>query len=234
MSDVRVLSINELPLGAKKVVKAGETEILLIHQQDGLIAVQSKCPHAGAPLEQAAICNGRLVCPWHHGTFALPSGDLLEPPAMESLKTFSVRLSGQDIFVNPEPRSPLTAPARQVSEGPVFLLVGAGAAAAMAASTLHQTGFSARIIAVDPVAEEPVDRTQLSKDALSAKIPLDEIGFDTLSVVGAECVTASVTKLSAATQEAHLSNGRVVKFDKALVATGGHPKRLEIPGAELA
>jgi NADPH-dependent 2,4-dienoyl-CoA reductase/sulfur reductase-like enzyme/nitrite reductase/ring-hydroxylating ferredoxin subunit len=234
MPETRVLSLLELPVGEKKVVKVADTEILLIHHEGGLAAVQPQCPHAGAPLEKAAVCNGRLVCPWHLGTFALPSGDLLEPPAMEPLKTYRVRVEDQSIFVDPELLPRAETARRQTSWTPVFLLIGAGAAGAMAATTLRQGGFTGRIIAVDPVPEEPVDRTQLSKMALSGDVPLEKIRLDIFARLDVERLTASVTRLSAATQTACLSNGLSINFDRALVATGGKPKRLEIPGAELA
>jgi NADPH-dependent 2,4-dienoyl-CoA reductase/sulfur reductase-like enzyme/nitrite reductase/ring-hydroxylating ferredoxin subunit len=234
MAQVRVLGVAELPRGAKKAVKVGETEILLIHEDHGLVAVQAKCPHAGAPLEKGAVCNGRLVCPWHMATFALSGGELLEPPAMEALKTYAVSIEGDEILVDPEPLPPAKVAAAQTAEQPVILLVGAGAAGAMAATTLRQGGFSGRIVAVDPVAEEPVDRTQLTKQALSGKMPLEKAGMGLLGKLGVERVEASVVSLSAAESVARLSNGESIRFDSALVATGGKPKRLGVPGAELA
>ncbi len=231
MAETRVLSIEDLPVGRKKAVKVGETEILVIRLEGGLVALQAKCPHAGAPLEDGAVCNGRLVCPWHLGTFALPSGELLEPPPMESLKMYPVRLDGTDVLVDtdPLPRKPL---AKQTTDRPVFAVIGAGAAGAMAVTTLRQGGFGGRIVWVDPVSEEPVDRTQLSKDALAGKMPMNEIALNTSFDL--ERLTMSVTGLNAAKQEVQLSNGALMKFDKALVVTGGKPKRLEIPGSELA
>jgi NADPH-dependent 2,4-dienoyl-CoA reductase/sulfur reductase-like enzyme/nitrite reductase/ring-hydroxylating ferredoxin subunit len=222
MAETTVLSTAELPPGTMKVIRVGQTDILLINDQDVIAAVQPKCPHAGAPLKDGAVCNGRLVCPWHMGTFALPTGELLEPPAMEPLKTYAVRVEGGDILIDP------------TAEHPVFLLVGAGAAGVMAATTLHGGGFKGKIIVVDPLAEEPVDRTQLSKDALGGNMPLPEIKIDPPKGLAMERLNASVVKFSAAKQQALLSNGMTVNFDKALVATGGKPKRLDIPGAELA
>lgn len=232
MPEIRVMNTSELPCGHKKTVKLGETEILLIHYEKGLVAVQSQCPHAGAPLKEGAICNGRLVCPWHMGTFELSTGALVEPPPMESLKMYPVRVEGGEILVNPEPLP--TATSTPVQKEELVLLAGTGAAGAIAATTLRQCGFAGRILAVDPVEEEPVDRTVLSKMALSGEMPLDQIGLSTFSAIQVERIHAAVLELSAAQKEAHLSNGSVVKFDKALVATGGKPKQLEIPGAELA
>ena len=82
----QALAAAELPAGGKKAVKLLETEILLIYTESvELYAVEAKCPHAGAPLEQGAVCNGRLICPWHAGTFELATGRLVEPPPLRSL-----------------------------------------------------------------------------------------------------------------------------------------------------
>lgn len=48
---------------------------LLLFQHDGQIhIIDNHCPHAGAPLEKAAIRAGQLRCPWHGMAFDLVSG----------------------------------------------------------------------------------------------------------------------------------------------------------------
>jgi isorenieratene synthase len=32
---------------------------------DGIVAAPEACPHLGAPLAQARVCAGKLICPWH-------------------------------------------------------------------------------------------------------------------------------------------------------------------------
>ncbi len=56
MSEVRLEGAATLKPGEKRLVKANDTEILLIQLADTLIAVQPKCPHAGAPLIDGAVC----------------------------------------------------------------------------------------------------------------------------------------------------------------------------------
>jgi nitrite reductase/ring-hydroxylating ferredoxin subunit len=46
MPQSKVLQNRDLPLRSKRVVKVGETEILLIHCEAGIVAVLPKCPHA--------------------------------------------------------------------------------------------------------------------------------------------------------------------------------------------
>jgi nitrite reductase/ring-hydroxylating ferredoxin subunit len=124
MAEQRVLSVKDLPKGAKKTVKLAasglaspgdEVEILLVNHEGSVLALQAKCPHAGAPLEKGAICNGHLVCPWHMGTFALPGGQLIEPPPLEGLKTYRVRIGGDDIFVDSEAQ-PQASPGRDCGQ----------------------------------------------------------------------------------------------------------------------
>jgi len=233
MSEIRVLSAKELPTGAKKVVEAGGDKILLVNDDGTLCAVQAECPHAGAPLIDGAVCRGRLTCPWHLATFALPTGELLEPPAMDNLKAYAVRSDGESIFVETE-APPQASLHKGAANQLVILLVGAGAAGSMAAKTLRQGGFSGGVVIVDPVEDEPVDRTQLSKDALGGHVELRDVKLDVFEDLEVKLIHAAVTELSAAQKEARLDNGELIRFDKALVATGGRPKRLDVPGADLA
>ncbi|HEX3893991.1 MAG TPA: FAD-dependent oxidoreductase [Terracidiphilus sp.] len=234
MAEMKVLDNHELPFGSRRVVKIGTTDVLLIHCEAGVVGVQSKCPHAGGPLQEGAVCNGRLICPWHMGTFALPGGELVEPPAMVPLKTYPVRLRDEGIFVDDKPNVTGARPEAPCGSDRLILIVGAGAAGAMAIATMHERHFSGCIVVVDPVDEEPVDRTQLSKDALAGKVPLDQVGLSMASEIKIDHVHASVSAFSAARREAVLSDGTTIQFDRALIATGGIPKHLEIPGSELA
>jgi len=226
------LSLRDLPAGTKKALQAGTEEILVVHDESGIFALQAKCPHAGGPLEEGAVCNGRLVCPWHLGTFSIATGELLEPPPMEPLKTYAVERIGEDIWIDPTPQAAKAE--KPVADASHVFLVGCGAAGAMAAVTLRQKGFAGKITAIDPVAEEPVDRTQLSKDGLGGNVPLDEIHLPGLEDSKVDRITASVVDVRSGGQSIRLSDGRVLHFDKMLLATGGRPKLLKIPGAELA
>ena len=234
MAETMAGSLSEFADGAKKTIQADGVDILLIHTGGEVVAVQAQCPHAGAPLEKGAVRKGRLVCPWHMGTFALPSGDLLEPPPMQPLQTFPVRIEGDQIFVSSTANASPKPASASSSDGRTFLLCGTGAAGAMAATCLRQGGFTGRIVAVDPVADEPVDRTQLSKAALSGKSPLSKAALGTFQQIEAERKDARLTHLDSAAKTARLSDGSSLQFDAALIATGGAPARPEIPGAELA
>ena len=232
-----------------KAVKVGEAEILLVHTAEGaLYAVEAKCPHAGAPLEQGAVCNGRLICPWHMGTFelggALPGnapGTLVEPPPLRSLKHYAARMEGGAVLVDPRPLNTPSvahhdddAPAEPVGQDRHFVTIGAGAAAAAAVCTLRQEGFAGRITMIDPVATEPTDRTILSKMMLAGKKPAMPLWTpEEKAKLRVERVEARVEQLDGEAGFLRTGTGEELRFDAALLAPGGVPKQLGVPGEEL-
>ena len=244
MPEQQALRLADLPANTKKAVTVGEAKILLVRTNDRvngeptLFAVEAECPHAKAPLEKGAVCNGRLVCPWHTGTFALDTGALLEPPPLRDLKRYPVRLAGEEILVDPTPL-PFTKPA-PVGEDKHLVFAGGGAATAAALCYLRDAGFAGRTTVIEPEGDEPIDRTQLSKNALTGKVPLETLPLFHPPADAAEPASpqperlrASVTALHREDRSLALSDGTTVSYDALLLATGGRPKRLTVPGAEL-
>lgn len=247
MPEQHALKLADLPIGTKKTVTLDDTKILLVRTEDlapgqpALFALEAECPHAGAPLEKGAVCDERLICPFHAGTFALDTGALIEPPPLRDLKRYPVRLSGEDILVDPTP-VPVARPA-PIGQGKHLVFAGGGAAAAAALAFLRDANFAGTVTIMDPVMDEPIDRTQLTKAALAGKKPLDKLPIFSppgQSVEGRE----PLEPLKIQRLKAHLTafdpeagtftvGERTDHFDALLLATGGVPKRLEIPGADL-
>lgn len=235
MAEVKVAEAVTLKEGEKRLITVRNKKLLFIRYNGTLLAIQPECPHQGGPLVEGAICNGHLVCPWHMGTFALPGGELVEPPPMEKLKTYKVREDEGGVFVELEPRKeppPQKSKGRAYGESRKLLLIGRGTAGAMAAITLRDEGYRGEITVVDPVRDEPVDRTRLSKDAMTSSIPLEKVRINKSESLKLTRVTERVVALSAARGEARLSDGTTIRFDAALVAPGGKPKRLKVPGGD--
>jgi NADPH-dependent 2,4-dienoyl-CoA reductase/sulfur reductase-like enzyme len=187
-------------------------------------------------LHEGAVCNGRLVCPWHSGTFRIADGALVEPPPMQGLTRYSTRVVDGQVLLDPA-GLPESAPARRdPAERRTAVLIGDGAAAAMAATSLREFGFGGRLIMIGPNAEEPIDRTLLSKQALAGQSKLDELSLwdDTQRErLDVERVVAEVTALDPSAKRPECSDGTKLGYGVALVATGGRPRRLDLPGSHL-
>jgi NADPH-dependent 2,4-dienoyl-CoA reductase/sulfur reductase-like enzyme/nitrite reductase/ring-hydroxylating ferredoxin subunit len=232
----RVAKLTELRTDRGLCVEVGDKKILLVRDGEALRAYSAVCPHAGAPLDEGAVCNGRLVCPWHKATFRISDGALLEPPALDGLARYPVRVDGEDIFVSSteiEPQKPKPTRDRRT-----MLIVGAGAAGATAAAALRDFGFGGRVVLVGRESGLPFDRTSLSKFVVAGQMSPDETPllrskefYDEHDI---ERIEAEVSRLDAAKRDAILSDGRTLAFDSALLATGSVPNSLDIPGAGLA
>jgi apoptosis-inducing factor 3 len=216
-------------------VTLGDESIVLIRTGSEVRAFAGKCPHAGAPLEEGAICNGRLICPWHKGSFDITDGTLLEPPPLEGLRRYPARIEGDAVLVSPEAEPPLS---RTVTgdDHRVFVVVGAGAAGTAGACALREAGFAGRLLLIGP--EAPYDRTVLSKFVVSGEMPVGEIPplrhDATLAGLAIERVVEEVVRLDATDQKVVLSKGQAISFDAALIAAGGTPRRPDIPGANAS
>ena len=209
---------------------------LLVRLPDGLYAVSNLCPHAKAPLHEGALCGKRLVCPWHHSVFDVSDGTLLEPPALDGLERYEVRIDGDEIIVTLPPAPAPPAPAIPVKRTRTVLIVGAGAAGQVAAETLRKEGFNGRVVLVGNEPELPYDRTNLTKHFLSGKARREDLPLrrepDFFDKLGVERKTAMVTRLDAPEKTATFENGENLTYDAAILATGGTPKPLDVLGAD--
>src|SRR5215213_706757 len=100
MKEIKIATTSELKDGEMKQVSAEGTDILLTRVDGRYHAVGAHCPHYGAPLAEGVLSGDRIVCPWHHACFNATTGDLEEPPALDSLPCYEVRVDGESVIVS--------------------------------------------------------------------------------------------------------------------------------------
>jgi 3-phenylpropionate/trans-cinnamate dioxygenase ferredoxin reductase subunit len=118
-----------------------------------------------------------------------------------------------------------------------YLVIGGGLAAHQAAKQIRLLAPKAAITLVGQEPHVPYDRPPLSKEFMRGDKPRQELFYDAASWYAGQNIDTllgtSVQHLHLPEKSARLSNGRGLGFEKALIATGGQPIRLPIPGAEL-
>jgi NADPH-dependent 2,4-dienoyl-CoA reductase/sulfur reductase-like enzyme len=170
------------------------------------------------------------VCPWHKATFCLDSGAVLEPPAVDPLERFDVALENGRIRLRRPQKMHRAAPP---ADPRCFVIIGAGAAGALAAQTLREEGFGGRIVMLDRENRVPYDRTVLSKYTLSGEQGAEKTPLQTQAFYrqqGIERLTAEVTQLDLAARRIICSDGSCHHYDAALLATSGIAQRPDLPG----
>lgn len=117
------------------------------------------------------------------------------------------------------------------------LIVGAGQGGAYAAIQLRQLGFEGSIALVGRESEPPYERPPLSKEYM-----LGDKAWERLLIRPADfwagknidlVLNAEVVSVDPAAKQVKLQDGRGIGYGNLIWATGGDPRRLTCPGAQL-
>ena len=216
-------------------VSAGGSGIVIVRDGASIHAFAAQCPHAGAPLQDGAICNHRLICPWHKATFCLNDGSVVEPPALDRLARHLVDIDGDDVLISSDPIE-TTSGAGPVDRRNVLIL-GSGAGGTAAAVALRDVGFTGPLTLIGEEALEPYDRTVLSKFVLNDMPapdvpPLRSPDYWTSRRIAR--VETRIVGIDASARIVRLADGRVFIYDVAVLATGAVPRVPDIPGVTLS
>lgn len=125
-----------------------------------------------------------------------------------------------------------------MSNQKTFVIVGASLAGAKAAEALRQEGFTGRVVLVGFEDERPYERPPLSKDYLRGESDRDKIYVHDASFYNEQHIELRLGRtavmLDAAAQEVTLDSTKRLRYDRLLLATGAQPRRLSVPGSDLA
>ncbi|MFP3991202.1 FAD-dependent oxidoreductase [Streptomyces sp. E11-3] len=119
-----------------------------------------------------------------------------------------------------------------------FVIVGGGLAGAKAAETLRAEGFTGRVILICDERDHPYERPPLSKGYLLGKEERESVFVHEAAWYAQADVELHLGLPAVAidrdAKAVRLGDGTTVRYDKLLLATGAEPRRLDIPGTELA
>jgi nitrite reductase/ring-hydroxylating ferredoxin subunit len=102
---VRVASAAAVREGEALAVDLAGTAIALYRVNGEIHALDDTCTHEFALLSQGFVEDGVVECPLHAAQFEIATGKCLCGPATEDLKTYAVRVEGDDVLV----RTPVPA-----------------------------------------------------------------------------------------------------------------------------
>ena len=218
--------------------QVGGEAVVVVRLDDEVFAIGGTCTHYSGPLVEGIVTGDEIRCPWHHACFSLRTGEATSAPALNPVPRWETEVRDGMVRVSGKAEAaPLDTHGR-ISGGPrSVVIVGAGAAGSAAAETLRREGFAGPVTMIDPDADAPYDRPNLSKDFLAgnapeAWIPLRPGGF--YEAHGISRVIASVTAVDTDAQSVTLSDGSTLDYGALLLATGAAPIRLKVPGGDAS
>jgi len=119
-----------------------------------------------------------------------------------------------------------------------MVIVGGGHAAGQACASLRQEGYKGEIILIGDEPHLPYQRPPLSKQYLSGEHGLEKVHLRPAKFYADQNITLKLgVRVQSIDTDAHTlttSEGETIHYEKLLLATGGRPRRLTIPGSDLA
>jgi nitrite reductase/ring-hydroxylating ferredoxin subunit/uncharacterized membrane protein len=98
-----VLDAGELQEATPRVVRAGDTEVVLYREGNRINALWATCTHEGGPLGEGHFADGCVRCPWHGSTFRLADGKVVRGPAAASQPVYEARVTDGKVEVRAMP-----------------------------------------------------------------------------------------------------------------------------------
>ncbi len=119
-----------------------------------------------------------------------------------------------------------------------MVILGAGHAAGQAAASLRQGGYEGEIVIIGDEPHIPYQRPPLSKAYLSGEVELDRVHLRPEKFYQDKNITLRLnvraSAIDAAAKTVSTDAGETIGYEKLLIATGGRPRKLGIPGSDLA
>ena len=102
MSEIEFHSVaktDDLDEGEAMQVIIGRKEIAIYNLDGKFYATDDICTHAYASLADGYVEDEMIECPLHGGCFNIKTGKAMTPPVSEDLKTYELKIDGEQILI---------------------------------------------------------------------------------------------------------------------------------------
>ncbi len=80
-----VAALADVPPGTMLRVTRGDLDVIIVHSEAGVAAIEDRCPHMAAPLSVGRLEGCLIHCPLHRGSFDLRDGEVVSFPTTGGL-----------------------------------------------------------------------------------------------------------------------------------------------------
>jgi 3-phenylpropionate/trans-cinnamate dioxygenase ferredoxin component len=98
---VKVAELDQLPDRSTLGVELPDgTKVCLANSDGEIYAILDRCTHADFPMSQGVVHGGATIeCSWHGARYDMRAGRPIRLPAIRPIRTFEVKVDGNDILI---------------------------------------------------------------------------------------------------------------------------------------
>ncbi|KAJ5312963.1 hypothetical protein PENANT_c018G07979 [Penicillium antarcticum] len=212
-------------------------KVLLIKLDDKVHALSPRCSHYGAPLKNGVVTSdGRITCPWHGACFNVTTGDVEDAPAPNALNKFEVFEKENAVYIrareedvkagqrNPVTKCNVSKPEEKV------IVVGGGSGTLGLIQALRELKYPGQITIISQEPDLIIDRTKLSKALIADPAKIQWRSKEWYTEAAIETLNEEVTSVDFNSKSVSTKSGKNLTYSKLVLATGGIPRTLPLPG----
>ena len=90
---------SDVPSGTTRRVEHDGEALLVCNVGGTFYAIEDRCTHDGGELDQGELDGCRIMCPRHGAYFDVTTGAALTLPAILPVRTYALRIEGDEVFL---------------------------------------------------------------------------------------------------------------------------------------
>ncbi|KAJ5108688.1 Apoptosis-inducing factor 1 [Penicillium angulare] len=211
-------------------------KVLLVNLDGKVHALSPKCTHYGAPLKNGVVTpDGRLTCPWHGACFNVTSGDVEDAPAPNALQKYDVFEKEGAVYINATEAALKSGQRDPVGKCSVnsdekVVIVGGGSGTFGVIQSLREQRYTGQITIISKEPDYVIDRTKLSKALIPDASKILWRPEEWYNEAGIEKLVDEVKAIDFTSKSISTGSGKKIPYTKLVLASGGEPRRLPLPG----
>ncbi len=100
MAWTKVAKVAGVPSGLMMGYEVGGKKVALANVGGRLYAFEDRCTHMGGRLSKGLLMGSNVMCPLHAAAFDVATGKAVTPPATAPVRTYLVKVEGDDVLVD--------------------------------------------------------------------------------------------------------------------------------------
>lgn len=165
----------------------------------------------------------------------MKTGDIEDSPAPDPLQKFEIVQKDSGVYIKSEESAikanrRIMSIKRQAKGNDQVVVIGRGSGAFGAIDELRTGGFTGSIVNIAEESSPPIDRTKLSKALIGDASKLQLRSPEYYKEGNVDLVTGTVKSVDFNSKKVQTQDGKDYSFSKLILATGGTPRQLPLPG----
>src|SRR5262245_38523669 len=95
----QVCRTDEVPVGGAIRVETGDLVLAVFNLDGEFLVTDDNCTHGPGSLSEGYIDGDVVECNFHNGQFNIKTGEVVSPPCMVPIKTYSASVEDGTVFI---------------------------------------------------------------------------------------------------------------------------------------